>query len=620
MLPIRAVLVSLLGVFACAPAVHAPSTVPPTAGAPTIATPKPRPPLPVGVDESYTVELVRQPFPYVSVTFVSHGDLTGATRVGLDHWGGVDDPQNEVHGLTATDEQGHPLVIEADEALPDADTSTWTVHHERGSVLVVRYAIVPTRGEVRWDGLAYHRPLVTPTFFHAAALNALLGLPDAPHDQPLRIAFHWRGFKEAGWTVASSFSVSQDDFETTRTYDEFRGAILIAGVLRLLRRDIGPCSPPRACAPGQSGTTSPLWVAIAGSDWGFTDDAFADAAAAVAGTERAFFADYDWPFFLVSVIPVGGKFDPRVVRGFSGVGMTQSFALFVAPKTSLTQETSGRGIMFLMSHELFHSWNGRRYKLQDPQELGLWFSEGFTDFYARRLSYRAGLMSAASYVEDLNKRIERYTLSPFRDEPAERIVRDFWRDPAIGDLPYLRGNMVASLVDAQIRLTSGGSRSLDDLMKELLSARPAEPPRVTSDTFLAKIAAFTSPAFAERIRQIVVFGAAVKIEPKSFEPCLRGSLTGMSPFDAGFDQNAAKARKVVSGVSVGSNAYRAGLRDGQRIASWSLHDGDRSVPAEVTIEDGATKRTIRYLPEGKPLDVAMFALVEPMPEGCGRIL
>src|ERR1019366_6962987 len=102
-------------------------------------------------------------------------------------------------------------------------------------------------------------------------------------------AFHWRGFRAAGWTVASSFSVAQEDFETTRTYDEFRGAVFVGGELRLLRRDIGPCSPPRACSPGQSGPASPLWIAIVGKDWGFTDDAFADAAAAVASAERAFF-------------------------------------------------------------------------------------------------------------------------------------------------------------------------------------------------------------------------------------------------------------------------------------------------------------------------------------------
>src|SRR5580692_9052811 len=74
-------LLSLFGVLACGPAVHAPSTAPAPAAAlaPTIATPKPLPLLPAGVDESYTVELVRQPFPYVSVTFVAHGDPTGET-------------------------------------------------------------------------------------------------------------------------------------------------------------------------------------------------------------------------------------------------------------------------------------------------------------------------------------------------------------------------------------------------------------------------------------------------------------------------------------------------------------------------------------------------------------
>jgi len=94
----------------------------------------------------------------------------------------------------------------------------------------------------------------------------------------------------------------------------------------------------------------------------------------------------------------------------------------------------------------------------------------------------------------------------------------------------------------------------------------------------------------------------------------------MGPFDAGFDENAAKARSLVAGVSVGSNAYRAGLRDGQKIASWSLHDRDRKVTAEVTIEDGGTKRTIRYLPEGKPMSVPVFALVERMPDACRKVL
>jgi predicted metalloprotease with PDZ domain len=445
-----------------------------------------------------------------------------------------------------------------------------------------------------------------------------MGLPDGPHDRPLRIAFHWRGFKEAGWTVASSFSVAQEDFDTTRTYDEFRGSVFVAGELRLLRRDIGPCTPPRVCRPGQPSPTFPLWIAIAGKDWGFTDDAFADAAAAVASTERAFFSDYDWPFFLVSVIPVG-KYDPRGA-GFSGIGLTQSFALFVAPKVGVAQENNGRTITWLMFHELFHLWNGRRYKLADPQELGLWFSEGFTDFYARRLAYRAGLMSAKSYVEDLNRTIERYTRSPFRDAPAARIVKDFWSDPAMGDLPYLRGSIVASMVDAQIRTASGGARSLDDLMRDLLSTRPAEIPTVTSDMLLAKIAALTSPEFAERIRQIVMFGAPAKLEPTMLEPCLRGSVVDVTSFDAGFDESEAKLHKVVSGVAVDSRAYRAGLRNGQKLASWTIHEGDPEVAAEVTIEDGTTKRTVRYLPEGKRLIRTAFALPERVPDACKRAL
>ena len=141
------------------PSVRARPPVEPAAATVNVDTTEQPPLLPVGLDESYTVELVRDPFPYVSVTFVSHGSTSGSTRVGLDHWGGINDPQNEVHGLTVTDERGRPLAIEADgdQAKPDADASAWTVHHNQGALLVVHYAVVPPHHDVGWDALAYRR-------------------------------------------------------------------------------------------------------------------------------------------------------------------------------------------------------------------------------------------------------------------------------------------------------------------------------------------------------------------------------------------------------------------------------------------------------------------------------
>jgi predicted metalloprotease with PDZ domain len=549
--------------------------------------------LPEGVDVSYTLELVREPFPFVEVTFVTRGAASGTTHLGLNNWGGVEHTENEIHGLHVTDERGGPLAVDHESPFGRMtdNSPTWVVHHTPNALLSAHYALVSTQYEVGYESSSYYRLLLEPSFFHTIGNTSLLYVRDVPERTRLHIAFHWRGFERAGWKVASSFSVGQDDFVVTESSDDFRQAVFLAGDIRLVRRDIGP-------------THSPLWLAITGSDWGFTDDAFADAAAAVVGAQRSFFEDYDWPFFLISVIPVGVYHRGSATQG--GTGLTHSFAIFLTPKTELSTNDDGTGVTWLLSHELFHLWNGHRYELAEPEQLGYWFSEGFTNFYARRLLVRAGLASREAFVANLDDEVMRYTLSPVRGEPATRIAKDFWTDTSVKNLPYVRGDVVALLVDAEIRKESHGQKSLDDLMKGLLGARHDVEPKLTPEAFLEVIARYTSSAFSDRIRKIVVDGATAEIDPKLLEPCLHGRIERIGPYDPGFDVSALHTRGVLTGVAPDSNAYRAGLRNGQRVVSWSVRHGDPLHPLEIAIDDGGVARTFRYLPQGKPVGVVQF--------------
>jgi predicted metalloprotease with PDZ domain len=544
----------------------------------------------------------------VAITFVTRGNARGETRLALDDWAGLEQAEREVHGLRVTDDSGQPLAVERAHGGGHAEHgAAWTVHHPPGAVLHVHYAIVSTQDEVGDDSSSYYRPLLQPTFFHTIGNTSLLYAPtdsrDGAADPTLHIDFHWRGFAEAGWKVASSFSVEQD-FQATETSEHFRHAVFIAGELHLVRRDIGP-------------TKSPLWLAVAGSDWGFSDDALADTAAKIVQAQRAFFDDYRWPYFLISVIPVG-RFQPgSYSRG--GTGLTQSFGLFLTPKSDLGAENDGAGIRWLLSHELFHLWNGNRYELTDPEPLGYWFSEGFTDFYARRLLFRSGLAGIGPFVQNLDDKILHYTLSPVRKEPATRIAADFWKDRAIEKLPYLRGDVVALVVDAEIRKVSHGEKGLDDLMKELLAVRKDPTPKATPETFLALIERYTSPAFVARIRKVVVDGAPLDVDPKLLEPCLHARIDQVGPYDIGFDLHVAHTRHEVAGVVPGSVAYKAGLRNGQRFATWSYDDDPRH-PVDITVLDGAAKRTVRYLPQGKPRPVVQFYPDATPSPACAKLL
>jgi predicted metalloprotease with PDZ domain len=137
----------------------------------------------------------------------------------------------------------------------------------------------------------------------------------------------------------------------------------------------------------------------------------------------------------------------------------------------------------LVSHEFFHVWNGKRLR---PQELGpfdyeneaytpdLWVVEGCTAYYDDLLVRRAGLSTAEEYLERLGKAIEQLQTTPGRlVQPIVTASRDAWikhyrpdentTNTAISY--YIKGSIIAWLLDARLRIASSGKASLDDVMR-----------------------------------------------------------------------------------------------------------------------------------------------------------
>jgi predicted metalloprotease with PDZ domain len=553
--------------------------------------------LPDDVDVDETFELITAPFAMVAITTVLRGSADGTSRLSLPRWGGVEHPEREVHGFGVTADDGSPLPTSHD---PETG---WVVEHAPGTVLHVHYVLASAQYDVTSEAQSYYRPIIGPSLFHLIGQSGLLYPEWVPESTPVRIAVHWRGFKEAKWTVASSFGVDQDGFRTTRPFGDLRRAVFLAGAIRLKSRDVGG---------------HPLVVASAGTDWGFTDDDLVDLTARIVGAEREFFHDFDWPYFLVSAIPVG-VYRPGA-SDYGGIGLTQSFALFLTPRFKLKSAPGSAGLPLLLAHEQFHLWNGGRYRLADPQGLASWFSEGFTNFFARRLLLRAGVIDLADYVANLNDEITLYLTSAVRNEPARRAATDSRSDESREKLPYLRGDVVAVLLDAEIRARSQGARSLDDLMREAVAPRsPA--PDVDSETFLALVARYTTPAFADGIRQVVLDGRTAIVPSTLLEPCLTAHTEMLAPFDLGFDFPGSQVAHEVVGVVPDSSAYRAGLRNGQRITRFVAALGDSREPVELTVESAAGQETFSYLPQGTSrIAVPVFAAKTPTVESCRAVL
>jgi predicted metalloprotease with PDZ domain len=540
------------------------------------------PPLQVRAPElEYTVELATAPVleARFSVSVAAAEDGLSTFQVD-ESWGGVEHGADAILDVRAASSSGKELALER------LSSHEWRARSDPQERITVSWRVAANEFRTDPDPHVHYRTLLDASLLHFIGHIALLTpthLPDAPH----AIALRWKGFAEAHWTVATSFGSDPRGFDVSASFDEFRHAVFLAGPdVRLAHKEIR----------GKA-----LTVAIAGSAWPFRDEEFVEDVRSIIDAECAFFAEDDFPPFLVTLIPAG-KADPHS-RSLGGTGLTRSFALFVQPDTPLGATTGGGlDVPHLLAHEMFHHWNGGVAQMGESEQLVYWFSEGFTDFYARRILFRAGYGGAAEAARSLNETLKEYGLSPAREARNEKIRDGFWKDRDIGKLPYLRGNLVAVLLDHEIRARSKGARSVDDFVRQVVAAG-RKGAKLSTDSLLARITAWTDEAFASRIRGIVVDGAPIVLEPSTFEPCLALRSENLGAYDLGFDFEASHAAKEVRGVRPGSAAARAGLSDGMRITKFSIAFGNADVPVEVGVREGDAERTIRWLPQGDPLPV-----------------
>ena len=465
-----------------------------------------------GPDAIVTIELTSSSgAPRVSVVIEAAGDPSGTTVFQIeDRWGGVSGFDQGIRDVAVHGRGGAALAVE------HPDERTWTVRHAPSEPLALSYALAPTQPFIPPSSSSYYKPVVQPSIFHAIGHAFLIVPRHLAGDAPRSIDFRWRGFEEAGWKTVSSFGVDPRGTLVNRSMDQFVHAVFFAGAIRVHR------------VPARGGE---LVVAIAGDGWLFRDEEFVASARSVVDAERAFFDD-GAPYFLISVLPIGDM-DPST-HSIGGTALVSSFALFMMPNTRLASEpqyeTEGHlGVRWLLAHELFHHWNGGVIERAQPDELTYWFSEGFTDFYARRLLYRAGLITIADYARSLEASLSAYYASPVLHASNQEMAASFWTNDSAQKLAYRRGDAVALAVDARIRATSGGARSLDDVMKDLCRRGRETGERVSTDSLIATFAKETSPDFAELVRQWVVTGDAVSIEPDALSPCLSMRFDGGAP-------------------------------------------------------------------------------------------
>ncbi|PSB33612.1 M61 family metallopeptidase [Stenomitos frigidus] len=171
-------------------------------------------------------------------------------------------------------------------------------------------------------------------------------------------------------------------------------------------------------------------------------------------------------------------------QGFGGLEHKSSCSLIYQRFGFRSKDKYDRFIQ-LVAHEFFHLWNVKRIRPkalevfdyeQENYTPSLWFSEGMTSFYDLVIPYRAGIYDLRTYLVALNREITRFQMTPGRKvQPLSESSFDAWiklyradaNSPNSQMSYYLKGEMVALLLDLLIRERHRNRRSLDDVMRQL---------------------------------------------------------------------------------------------------------------------------------------------------------
>ncbi len=171
-------------------------------------------------------------------------------------------------------------------------------------------------------------------------------------------------------------------------------------------------------------------------------------------------------------------------KGRGGLEHKASTSLLF-PRAGLHNARGWEDLLTLAAHEYFHLWNIKRVKPRAlvPFDYGqenytslLWAFEGATSYYDNLFVLRSGLMGASRYLTRLGETLTHLHATPGRkaqtlaEASLVSWVKHYRPDehsPNSAISYYLKGEVVAALLDLEIRRATGDAKSLDDVMRLL---------------------------------------------------------------------------------------------------------------------------------------------------------
>ncbi|HEY2867142.1 MAG TPA: PDZ domain-containing protein [Pyrinomonadaceae bacterium] len=302
------------------------------------------------------------------------------------------------------------------------------------------------------------------------------------------------------------------------------------------------------------------------------------------------------------------------LRGGGGLEHLNSTALQY-DRFGFKPESRYKNFLALAAHEYFHNFNVKRIR---PDALGpfdyenenytrmLWVAEGGTEYYANLLLRRAGFLTDKEYLEEKAGAISALQRTPGRLETSlEDASFDAWikyyrqdENSVNNQISYYdKGEIVNMLLDVTIRESSGGKKSLDDVMRYLWNEYFKKGRNYGPQDYQKAAELMAGRGlddfFSKYVRGVAEIDYNAIFNPIGLELKSEEPDAGMAYIGANLVED--NGRLTVRSVPAGSPAYDQGINAGDQIVAI---DGYRASQARLQ----------QYLADRKPGDKVRLSI------------
>ncbi len=347
----------------------------------------------------------------------------------------------------------------------------------------------------------------------------------------------------------------------------------------------------------------PVSVFIKG-DFEIPDKEIFETVEKIVRSQRDWFEDYEQPFYQVVINERKG-----VVAGTS---IENQFVCFIQTDVDKVR------LNMILAHEMFHNWlpvkMGLKLAEGDHQIRHEWFFEGFTEYFAKKVLFDAGLLSPEKFAELINKDIHNLADNPYKsinykDFLAVANARQF--SSGHKKLSYYRGVLIALRWEAKLRRAG---KNLSGFIRRLYKITSQKGGKISEQEFFEYAENYGIDAAGD-FEKYILAGDPIEIDPNALGENFTAMEKEVPLFDAGFSVSGSGERKEISEVAENSPAYRAGLRNGMEFvraenSSRFSNAWESEKPLTVAVKIDGKEKEFTYFPHGGMIKLLQFQVTK----------